>query len=87
MEKSVDNLNRGASGTIVKLLGGVFFQRRLRTMGIREGKIFKVLAIQPFGGPVVVEVEGRAVTIGRGMAHRIIVNADKSSNLKNNSES
>ena len=42
-------------------------------MGIREGKILKVVAIHPFAGPVVVEVEGREVTLGRGIAQRIMV--------------
>jgi ferrous iron transport protein A len=58
---------------IIELAGGPEFQRKLRNLGVREGKIVRVLASQPFGGPVVIEVDGRATTIGRGMARGILV--------------
>jgi ferrous iron transport protein A len=58
---------------ITELAGGHEFQRKLRNLGIREGKTVRVLASQPFGGPVVIEVDGRATTIGRGMAKGILV--------------
>jgi ferrous iron transport protein A len=58
---------------ILELAGGHELQRKLRNLGIREGKIVRVLAAQPFGGPVVIEVDGRATTIGRGMARGILV--------------
>ena len=71
------NLKEGQSGIIVRLEGrlegGLHFQRKLRTIGIREGKNILILAKQPLGGPVVVEIDGRDTTIGRGMASRIIV--------------
>ncbi|MEG3056089.1 MAG: FeoA family protein [Methanoculleus sp.] len=44
-----------------------------RTIGIREGKTLTVVARHPLGGPVVVEVNGREVTLGRRMAQRVIV--------------
>ncbi len=66
-------LPRHKSARIVELAGGYEFQRKLRNLGIREGKIVRVLADQPFGGPVVIEVDGRATTIGRGMARGILV--------------
>jgi ferrous iron transport protein A len=43
-------------------------------MGIREGKVLKMVASYPFAGPLVVEVDGREITLGRGIAQRIIVN-------------
>ncbi len=67
------SLKEGQEARIVQLDGGDEFQRKLRTIGIREGKVVKVLTRQPFGGPVVVEIDGRSTTIGRGMARRIIV--------------
>jgi len=42
-------------------------------MGIREGKTLKVVACYPFSGPLVVEVDGREITLGRGIAQRIMV--------------
>jgi ferrous iron transport protein A len=73
METSIVDLKEGQSGTIVSLTGGSAFQRKLRAMGIREGQIIKLVSRQPFGGPLVVEVNRRQTTLGRGMAERIIV--------------
>ncbi len=73
METPITDLKQGESGIIVSLAGGGAFQRRLRTMGIREGKTVKLLSKQPFGGPFVVEIDQRQTTVGRGMARRIIV--------------
>jgi ferrous iron transport protein A len=73
MENSIAGLKEGESGTIVDLLGGIAFQRKLRTMGIREGQRIKLISRQPLGGPLVVEVERQQTTIGRMMAERIIV--------------
>jgi ferrous iron transport protein A len=73
LEIILNNLKEGQSGRIVRLEGGQHFQRKLRTIGIREGKKILVLAKQPLGGPIVVEIDGRDTTIGRRMAGRIIV--------------
>jgi ferrous iron transport protein A len=74
MEIPITSLSAGTEAVVVRLLGhGCTFQRRLRTMGIREGKSLKVMAIHPLAGPLVIEVDGRQITIGRGIAQRIIV--------------
>lgn len=77
MELALTALSRGKEGKIVRLEGGHGFQRKLRVMGIREGKLVKVLTVQPFRGPLVIEIEGRRTTLGRGMAQRIWVESDK----------
>ncbi len=73
MKTSIAELKEGESGTIVDLAGGSAFQRKLRTMGIREGQAIKLVSKQPFGGPLVVEVNRRQTTVGRGLALRIII--------------
>jgi ferrous iron transport protein A len=74
METPITSLRAGASAMVVRLLGqGYTFQRRLRTMGIREGKSVRILAIHPMAGPLVLEVDGREITVGRGIAQRIMV--------------
>ena len=75
IETPITNLQEGKEASILKLDGGMSFQRKCRTMGIREGKEIKILTRQPFRGPIVVEVDNRKTTIGRGMAQRIIVGA------------
>ncbi len=60
-------------GTLTRFAGNPGFVRKLRTIGIREGKTLTVVARHPLGGPVVIEVDGREVTLGRGMARKVIV--------------
>jgi ferrous iron transport protein A len=72
-EIPVTQLTAGSSATIVALHGGCDFQRRLRAVGIREGKTLRMVASHPFAGPLVVEVDRKQITLGRGMAQRIAV--------------
>lgn len=73
MEKTLLELKPGMCGTITRFAGTPGFVQKLRTIGIREGKILTVVARHPLGGPVVVEVNGREVTLGRRMAQRVLV--------------
>jgi len=47
--------------------------KRLESMGIRKGQRVRKIACQPFGGPVVIEVGGCCVSMGRGIASKIDV--------------
>jgi ferrous iron transport protein A len=66
-------LNTGKKAKIVKLEGGSDFKTKLATLNIRCGKIIKKIALHPFKGPLVIEVDNTKATIGRGMASNIIV--------------
>lgn len=67
-------LEPGVEATIVGLNGGRGFMRRLGTRGIQVGKQIRVITKQ-FGGPLVVEAGNFQMTIGRGMARKVIVEA------------
>ena len=58
---------------ITNIQGGHVFQKRLCTMGIRENQEIKVISRQPFHGPLTVEICGSQMTLGRGMAQKILV--------------
>jgi len=73
METSLIYLQIGKRARIKRLIGGIGFQRKLALLNIRIGKEIKKIAQQPFMGPVVVEIDNTSVTLGRGMAKRIIV--------------
>ena len=73
MQNTLNSLKPNQIGKIVRIEGGYGLQRKLRTLGIREEKIVKMVARQPIQGPVVIEIDGRQTTIGRGMANKIIV--------------
>jgi len=66
-------LHKGEEAQIIAIRGGFGFQRKLRVMGIREGKKVKVLSRQPLRGPLTIQVGKCNMTIGRGMAHKILV--------------
>jgi len=56
---------------IVNICGGSGFLRKLYSMGLLPGEIITV--INNMGGPILVEVRGARVAIGRGMAMKIYV--------------
>ncbi|MEO0070745.1 MAG: FeoA family protein [candidate division WOR-3 bacterium] len=66
---------------VVEISGGKGIRIRLAEIGIVAGK---VITRQTDGksGPVVVEVEGKRVQIGRGMACRVIVMVEASESKK-----
>lgn len=73
MPRPVTSLETGRSAVILRLEGGNLFRTRMKAIGIREQKIIRLVAKHPFHGPVVIEVDGRAITLGRGMAEQIII--------------
>lgn len=59
---------------IVKSLeGGFGFRRRLLGLGIHPDQKLKVLKSGILGGPILVEVQGAEVAIGRGAANKVEV--------------
>jgi len=72
-ETHLVNLPTRKKAKIKKLNGGQQFKTNMRTMGIREGKNITLISRHPMGGPCVIEVGNMKVTIGRGMASKIIV--------------
>ena len=67
------NLHKHQTARIIDLQGGHQFQRRLHVMGIRKGQTIRVVSKQPFNGPLTVAVCGCQMTLGRGMAQKILV--------------
>lgn len=72
-DRILTELKEHDTATVTTLHGGCAFQQRLRSVGIREGKTIRMVASHPFSGPLVVEVDGKQITLGRGMAQRITV--------------
>ena len=70
---SLANLSHNKIAKIIKIEGGHGLHNKLRVLGIREGKLIRIVSKQPLFGPITVAVGGNQITIGRGMAHKIIV--------------
>ncbi len=56
---------------IKSVSGGFGWEKRFESVGIRKGRRLRKIVCQPFGGPVVVEVDGSKISLGRGIASRI----------------
>lgn len=64
---------KGKEVRIVDFIGGHGVGYKLRQLGLYPGRHVKVLRFAPLGGPVMVDVEGRSVALGRGIASRVKV--------------
>lgn len=67
------HLKPGKKAKIVALRGGQHFNRKMCTMGLRVGQTVEIVTRQPFRGPLTISIGNCKMTIGRGMAHKIIV--------------
>lgn len=63
-------------GRVVRIEGGHGFQRHLACLGIRVNKKVCKVTAQPFSGPLVVEVDGKQIAMGRGMCRKIFVEVE-----------
>ena len=65
----------GQTVRIVCFKGGIGLEHKLRQLGLIPGDRAKILRHAPLGGPILVEVDGRSVALGRGVASKVVVEA------------
>ena len=63
----------GQSVRIINYSGGKGVGFKLRQLGLSPGKEVKILRYAPMEGPIMIEIGGRSVAIGRGIAARVQV--------------
>jgi ferrous iron transport protein A len=64
------------TGKIVKIImmnGGRELEGKLRQLGVYAGGKLQVIRKAPFHGPVLLELEGREIALGYGIANKIQV--------------
>jgi len=71
------DLPKGKSARIIDYRGGRNVDFKLRQLGLTPGRTVKVLRYAPLGGPLMLDVEGRSVALGRGIAARVQVKVSK----------
>ena len=71
MVKPLSEVKCGKTVKVVSINAGRMLRSRLEGMGIIPGSVLKVLKND--WGPVLVEVMGRKIAIGRGQAEKIAV--------------
>jgi ferrous iron transport protein A len=71
------NAKKGDWVRILRLEGGAGLEDKLTQHGIYPGDCVRVLREAPMGGPLLVDVHGREIALGRGVAKKIFVDEDK----------
>ncbi len=68
------NVLPGQQARIYALVGpGKGARLRLAALGLRPGVTVRVLGHGPGSGPVLLEIDGTCVALGKGLARRILV--------------
>jgi ferrous iron transport protein A len=67
----LDEVHEDKKARVTEVQGGWGVRRRLGQMGIRPGDIITGLRYGTLGGPILIEVHGFQVALGRGIASRI----------------
>lgn len=69
----LDQVAENKKVRIIDVRGGWGVRRRLSQMGIHPGDIVTLLKYGAFAGPVLIEVHGFQIALGRNIASRILV--------------
>lgn len=67
------NAHDGQWVRVTGFLGGARLEKKLGQLGLLPGDCVHILRHAPFGGPIMIDVEGRAIALGRGIAAKIEV--------------
>jgi ferrous iron transport protein A len=73
MLTTLDQIRENDKGKVIDIQGGWGIRGRLGHMGIHPGDILTVRRYGALGGPILIEVHGFQVALGRGIAARILV--------------
>lgn len=73
MKRTLVNLTNNEEGRILSVEGGTGARAKLEAMGIRPGKKIKKMSSQIFKGPVVIEIDGRDIALGHGLAKKVLI--------------
>ena len=69
----LDLIEGNKRAKVIDIQGGLGVKRRLSQIGIHPGDVITVVRFGPLRGPVVIEVHGFQLALGRGVASQILV--------------
>ena len=78
MEMPLAMLHENEEAEVVKIRGGRGLVRRLSELGLTPGTKIKVL-LSNSPGPVLIDVRGSRIALGRGLLMKIMVNLEVNS--------
>ncbi|MEN2995065.1 MAG: FeoA domain-containing protein [Thermodesulfovibrio sp.] len=71
--KTLIDIENGKKVRILKILGGKNIRQHLQCLGLHVGDIVTLKKSSFLGGPVLLEINGYDVAIGKGVASKIEV--------------
>ena len=69
----LDEVGEKKKAKVIDIQGGWGEKRRLNQMGIHPGDVVTVVRYGALGGPMVIEVHGFQLALGRGIASQVFV--------------
>ncbi|MDL2263739.1 ferrous iron transport protein A [Synergistaceae bacterium OttesenSCG-928-I11] len=81
MQKSLDQLTPGETGTVARVGGGGMIKRRLFDMGITPGTEITLKKTAPLGDPIEVEIRGYALSVRKSEAEAVVMNVEGGASL------
>ena len=73
---TLDSVGIKRKARVIMIDGGQKVRSYLNTLGIHIGDWLTVVQRAPFHGPVLVEIHGTRVALGRGVARKVQVDMD-----------
>lgn len=70
---TLDQLHQGDEARVVSIRAGHGVQRRLSHLGIHPGDTVRMSGRGAFRGPLLVQIHGSRVALGRGIARHVLV--------------
>ena len=68
---SLLSIARGKDAIIVQINGGFGLRKKLSYLNLREGKVVRKITSQLINGPIIIRIDNRGISIGRGIASKI----------------
>lgn len=73
MPTTLDQIYENSIAKVIDIRGGQGIRQRLSQMGIHPGDMITILRYGALRGPILIEIHGSQVALGRGIASKIIV--------------
>jgi ferrous iron transport protein A len=71
--KTLSDIEEGKKARVLLILGGMGVRQHLSTIGIHVGDTVLVKRHAVWGGPILIEVHGSEVALGKGVASKVQV--------------
>jgi len=73
---TLDSIGENKKAKVVSISGGWGIRQRLGCLGIHPGDIITIKKSAIMRGPILISVHGNQVALGRGVARKVMVEAE-----------